>query len=147
MPFFCQKRNICCLNILQRSNTGSRESQSQPENKLTMKLTSNIIDNYSNRRIADVRWNQTTKSFLSSRVPQLQPNLTNEETYYRHVHCTHLPAHLLNGRLTNSPIITTVIIPFFFFHICGFIFQGLPDTEPHHNLQSEVWTNRHPTSS
>ena len=31
--------------------------------------------------------------------------------------------------------------------ICGFTFQGLPATGPHHYLQSEVWTNGHPASS
>ena len=31
--------------------------------------------------------------------------------------------------------------------VCGFIFQGLPATGPHHHLQSEIWTNQYPVSS
>jgi len=31
--------------------------------------------------------------------------------------------------------------------LCGFTFQRLPATAPHHHLQSEVLTSRHPASS
>ena len=48
--------------------------------------TGDVVDNHSNGRITNVWRNQTAKSLLPSRVPQLQANLKKKNYTHNHVH-------------------------------------------------------------
>jgi len=46
-------------------------------------LTSDVVNYHSHGRITNVRWNETTKSLLTSSIPQLQSNLHTISNIYR----------------------------------------------------------------